>query len=176
MFWLLLGYTVSKLCASPRNSTFFTRLFLLVRGWSLETRLITFPLCETCWTYTTFLPMLTLMYLCLYWSVCVCVLWCFVCPLHLLSLDREKPSVFTNMHYREMWHFVTFRRTSNMEVCRKIHWRRLAPRLPFQIKFTQPICMNNIALKRCSQSPTVQDLPRAQMNLTQWYIILQSLT
>ena len=106
MFWLLLGYTVSKLCASPRNSTFFTRLFLLVRGWSLETRLITFSLCETCWTYTTFLPMLTLMYLCLYWSVCVCVLWCFVCPLHLLSLDREKPSVFTNMHYRETWHFV----------------------------------------------------------------------
>ena len=68
--------------------------------------------------------------------VCVCVLWYFMCPLHLLSLDREKPSVFTNMHYKEMWHFVTFHRTSNMEVCGKIHCRHLAPRLLFHIKFT----------------------------------------
>ena len=27
------------MCASPRNSTWFTRLFLLVRGWGLGTRL-----------------------------------------------------------------------------------------------------------------------------------------
>ena len=29
MFWTLLGYNVTNLCASPRNSTWFTRLFLL---------------------------------------------------------------------------------------------------------------------------------------------------
>ena len=31
--------TVTKVCASPRNSTWFTRPFLLVRGWGLGTRL-----------------------------------------------------------------------------------------------------------------------------------------
>ena len=36
----LLGNTVAKVCASPRNSTWFTRLFLLVRGWDLGTRLV----------------------------------------------------------------------------------------------------------------------------------------
>ena len=39
MFWSLLGYIVAKVCASPRNSTWFTRPFLLVRGWGLGTRL-----------------------------------------------------------------------------------------------------------------------------------------
>ena len=36
---LLLGYIVAKACTSPRNSTWFTRPFLLVRGWGLGTRL-----------------------------------------------------------------------------------------------------------------------------------------
>ena len=37
---LALGYNVAKACASPRNSTWFTRPFLLVRGWwGLGTRL-----------------------------------------------------------------------------------------------------------------------------------------
>ena len=40
IFWTLLGYTAAKAPASPRNSTWFTRLFLLVRGWGLGTRLI----------------------------------------------------------------------------------------------------------------------------------------
>ena len=40
MFVSLLGDTVAKVCTSPRNSTWFTRLFLLVRGWGLETRLL----------------------------------------------------------------------------------------------------------------------------------------
>jgi len=35
----LLGYNVAKASASPRNSTWFTRPFLLVRGWGLGTRL-----------------------------------------------------------------------------------------------------------------------------------------
>ena len=39
MFWSLLGYIVTKVCASPRNLTWFTRPFLLVRGWGLGTRL-----------------------------------------------------------------------------------------------------------------------------------------
>ena len=39
MFWTLLGYSVVKACTSPRNSTWFTRPFLLVRGWGLGTRL-----------------------------------------------------------------------------------------------------------------------------------------
>ena len=39
MFCSLLGYIVAKVCASPRNSTWFTRPFLLVRGWGLGTRL-----------------------------------------------------------------------------------------------------------------------------------------
>ena len=39
IFWMLLGYTVAKAPASPRNSTWFTRPFLLVRGWGLGTRL-----------------------------------------------------------------------------------------------------------------------------------------
>ena len=39
MFRSLLSYTVAKGCASPRNSTWFTRPFLLVRGWGLGTRL-----------------------------------------------------------------------------------------------------------------------------------------
>ena len=41
MFWTLLGYNVANVCASPRNSTSFTRPFLLVRGWGLGTRLCT---------------------------------------------------------------------------------------------------------------------------------------
>ena len=36
-----LGYVVAKLCASPKNLTWFTRPFLLVRGWGLGTRLVT---------------------------------------------------------------------------------------------------------------------------------------
>ena len=36
---MLLGYTVAKPPTSPRDSTWFTRPFLLVRGWGLETRL-----------------------------------------------------------------------------------------------------------------------------------------
>ena len=39
IFLTLLGYNVAKGCASPRNSTWFTRPFLLVRGWGLGTRL-----------------------------------------------------------------------------------------------------------------------------------------
>ena len=38
MFWSLLGYIVAKVYASPRNSTWFTRPFLLVRGWGLGMR------------------------------------------------------------------------------------------------------------------------------------------
>ena len=33
------SYTAAKVPASPRNLTWFTRLFLLVRGWGLGTRL-----------------------------------------------------------------------------------------------------------------------------------------
>ena len=44
---ILLGYTVTKVPASPRNSTWFTILFLLVRGWGLGTRLI--PHSLTAW-------------------------------------------------------------------------------------------------------------------------------
>ena len=40
MFWSLLSYIVAKGCASPRNLTWFTRLFLLMRGWDLGTRLV----------------------------------------------------------------------------------------------------------------------------------------
>ena len=39
MFWSLLSYIVTKACASPRYSTWFTRPFLLGRGWGLGTRL-----------------------------------------------------------------------------------------------------------------------------------------
>ena len=39
MFWMLLGYNVTKVCDSPRNSTWFTRPFLIVRGWGFGTRL-----------------------------------------------------------------------------------------------------------------------------------------
>ena len=39
LVWMLLGYTVTRACASPRNSTWFTRPFFLVRGWGLGTRL-----------------------------------------------------------------------------------------------------------------------------------------
>ena len=39
MFWTLLGDNVAKACASPRNSTWLTRPFLLMRGWGLGTRL-----------------------------------------------------------------------------------------------------------------------------------------
>ena len=39
IFLTLLGYIVAKVCASPRNLTWFTRPFLLVRGWGLGTRL-----------------------------------------------------------------------------------------------------------------------------------------
>ena len=31
-FWTLLGYNVTKACTRPRNSTWFTRSFLLIRG------------------------------------------------------------------------------------------------------------------------------------------------
>ena len=36
----VLGYSVTKACASPRNSTWFTNPLLIVRGWGLGTRLI----------------------------------------------------------------------------------------------------------------------------------------
>ena len=39
MHWALLGYTVAIACASPRNSIWFTRSFLLVKGWGLGRRL-----------------------------------------------------------------------------------------------------------------------------------------
>ena len=39
MIWTLLNDTVTKVCASPRNSTWFTRPFLLMRGWGLQMRL-----------------------------------------------------------------------------------------------------------------------------------------
>ena len=39
MFWTLLGDTIAKVCASHRNLTWFTRPFLLIRGWGLGTRL-----------------------------------------------------------------------------------------------------------------------------------------
>ena len=38
---MLLGYNVAKASTSPRNSTWFTRPFLLVRGWGLGTKLHT---------------------------------------------------------------------------------------------------------------------------------------
>ena len=38
MFWTLLSYTVTKECASPRNLTWFTRPFLLMRGQAEEVR------------------------------------------------------------------------------------------------------------------------------------------
>ena len=38
MFWSLLGYIVAKACTSQRNLTWFTRPFLLVRGWGLGMR------------------------------------------------------------------------------------------------------------------------------------------
>ena len=34
----LLGYNAIKACASPRNLTWLTRPFLLMRGWGLGTR------------------------------------------------------------------------------------------------------------------------------------------
>ena len=45
MFWTLLGYTVAKVCTSPRNLTWFTRPFLLMalRGRGLGTRLDYMP-------------------------------------------------------------------------------------------------------------------------------------
>ena len=43
MFWSLLCYIVAKAYASPKNSTWFTRPFLLVRGWGLGTRLAFLP-------------------------------------------------------------------------------------------------------------------------------------
>ena len=39
MFWSLLGYIVAKVSASLRYLTWFTRPFLLVRGWGLGSRL-----------------------------------------------------------------------------------------------------------------------------------------
>ena len=39
MLLMLLGDTVTEVCASPRNLTWFTRSFLLVRGRGLEMRL-----------------------------------------------------------------------------------------------------------------------------------------
>ena len=36
---MLLGYTVTRACASPRKLTWFTRPIFLVRGWGLGTRL-----------------------------------------------------------------------------------------------------------------------------------------
>ena len=36
----LLGYTVLGVCASPRNLTWFTRPFFLMRGWDLGTQLL----------------------------------------------------------------------------------------------------------------------------------------
>ena len=39
IFWRWLGYIVAKAPPSPRNSTWFTRPFLLVRGWGLGMRL-----------------------------------------------------------------------------------------------------------------------------------------
>ena len=39
IFLTLLGYMSQKACAIPRNWTWFTRPFLLVRGWGLGTRL-----------------------------------------------------------------------------------------------------------------------------------------
>ena len=47
IFGMLLGYTVAKASTSPRKLTWFTRLFLLVRGWDLGTRL--------CQTYDTYM-------------------------------------------------------------------------------------------------------------------------
>ena len=40
---MLQGYIVTKVCASPKNWTWFTTLFLLVRGWGLGTRLMSLP-------------------------------------------------------------------------------------------------------------------------------------
>ena len=45
---MLLGDTVTKMCESPRNSTCFNRQFLLVRGWSLGTRLHTYMHMSVC--------------------------------------------------------------------------------------------------------------------------------
>ena len=40
IFWALQDYTVTKHPLAPRNLTWFTRLFHLVRGWGLGTRLM----------------------------------------------------------------------------------------------------------------------------------------
>ena len=50
IFWTLLGYTVAKAPASPRNLTWFTRPLLLLRGWGLGTRLLKHVL----WLCTTY--------------------------------------------------------------------------------------------------------------------------
>ena len=50
IIWTLLGYTVAKAPASPRNLTWFTRPLLLLRGWGLGTRLLKHVL----WLCTTY--------------------------------------------------------------------------------------------------------------------------
>ena len=50
---MLLRYTVVKLCASPRNSTWFTRPFSLLRGWGLWTRLSEQTLFWGFWEYSS---------------------------------------------------------------------------------------------------------------------------
>ena len=51
IFWTLLGYTVTKVPGSPRSSTWFTRPFLLVRGWGLGTSLVCLLYASWNWGY-----------------------------------------------------------------------------------------------------------------------------
>ena len=46
---MLLGDNVAKVPASPRNSTWFTRSFLLVKGWGLGTRLLPYFFDQMLW-------------------------------------------------------------------------------------------------------------------------------
>ena len=40
---MLLGDTVTMVCTTPRNLTWFTRPFLLMRGWGLRRSLVFMP-------------------------------------------------------------------------------------------------------------------------------------
>ena len=83
---VFLGYTVKRACPSPRNSTWFIRLFFLMKGCGLGTRL---DVCNNvmlvvkefncpkkfCWYLN-----ITFNFSCLCLCVCVCVdVWVYVC-------------------------------------------------------------------------------------------------
>ena len=73
----LLGYTVTKECTSPRNLTWFTRLFLLVSVGSVD---------ETSWWYCTSVEVvfLTQHQIPCYWYCCV-----ILCLYRARTIDRQ---------------------------------------------------------------------------------------